>query len=514
MVKKHEKEQDLIVHDLAEDKSLLKSVSAVTFIGTYTSLIYVLSLGNVLLTNITIPGLIVYFPSIFIMIVIPLVSVIGITSLRNTYARDGIKYKIFKVFMFVSLSIAFVIFIYELIYCNVENDGLTLESITTRNTIIVSIHAALLACSITFLYKVQSLQNQKVSRKNLSKFPEEEMGVRKIFSRGIFFLRTRYWQLLLVFMGAFILGRLINFLVFAPWERSIYLETRAITEWLTENNYYQGMPSTPEILAINQRINNLTLNQQVYLILNTSVASTVFYVAFGIAVQIVIKAYRGADPTISRSLKQVKTKLIHLIIISFVFSVLYNLGLKILIIPGIIFYVFTIMVFPNVTIVGKYKIFENFGRSKDLLKNNIMRMGLFSLILIILKVLSQSPLEQISNQMLVGLGKEQVLKDWLLDPWGNAGSYIVYQVLDGMIRSAFGPVEAVFVAIMFIDLRARGRNRIANLKKSKDVKALANASKQMTYNEKVKRATYCPECGFSVKLGRTRCPNCKAKMIL
>ncbi|MBD3188220.1 hypothetical protein GF325_15400 [Candidatus Bathyarchaeota archaeon] len=495
-------------NDVVEEHRLLMSTAAVGFGCSGAGWIYLHTTGSSILTSTTVSPSFFLFPPILLSIITLAAMILAILFCALKPIIRIRRHYLPMLSLQFSIAVVTGAFLVHAVTYLTSNKEKVIELSTANSASLVHVTLEGISTILSILLLLASNEHREKTlvKYNVAKFSLEGMGFMEILKRGFYYLLKHFWQILLVFILFIFLGRLFSLLVLSPWEKSIYLEEQALIAWFLDNNFAVGSTLPADIA---QRVNSFYWMQQVYLIINNAVNSTFYYIALGVSVYMVIKSYRGAFVTIGRSFSRVKKNFLHLIIVSIIFSFLYNLGIRALIIPGIIVYVICIMVFPNVTVIGKYKILENFGRSKDLLKKNIMRTGIFSVVIILLKLLVQTPVGSLSDRILEGFGSTAVLEDWVTNPLANAGSYVIFEFLDSVIRAPIGTIETVFVAIMFIDLRARTRDRIELLSASSSKSARNDARKQRPMDQRIKKATRCRSCGIFVPPGTWRCPNCK-----
>ncbi len=377
-----------------------------------------------------------------------------------------------------------------------------LHSIAIVVALVMSVMAAV------SLFLLANTTDIELSKRKPVQHIEATMGLKQILGRACLYCGRHFWGMLLLFTGMAVLAKTIAVLALSPWGAWVQNEEAAIVSWLRENNFVAMMDIDQ---SIKDRAQVLYYSNIFYNIIMDACYYWLYYVALACCVRVVVKSYRGADTTVMAALRGLKRQLVPLLVISLLFSTLMQAGLAFLLVPGIIVYTYCIMALPQATVTGKYKLLENFGKGKDLIKGNVIRVLLLSLVILGLRLLVQFPMAAVNTAVQETIGGTRAIVALMQAPYAHLGELLALESLNGVFMTLFGPLEAALVAMLFIDLEARVKAKQVEQKQGtqKDKRA---AMKDMPFDARVKRARFCPNCGISVRQGVTRCPNCRHQL--
>lgn len=317
---------------------------------------------------------------------------------------------------------------------------------------------------------------------------------------------SQYWKLLAGFVIVQVIMKVVRLLVIVPWGTALLQEELFLVGYLRDNNYIAGTIVDP---AIMDRARALVIWQNVHFIVNDAFQSTFYFTMLGLATCLVVKSHRGSDTGLAHPFSRDWRVLARLVGLSFLFSLVYHALLMILVVPGILFYAYCIMAFPNLLVGRKFRFFENFGRAKDLLKDNALRTIGFVLLLFVVRIAANYPASSIMAAVQAAAGGPVTTHAWLLVPFEHLGDLVALEAMEGMIGAFIGPLEAAIVAMLYVDLVARQRAAKAKPRPASPENRV-EALKNLPLADRIKKARYCPTCGLSVRTGLVRCPNCKA----
>ncbi|NMC05633.1 MAG: zinc ribbon domain-containing protein [Candidatus Lokiarchaeota archaeon] len=341
--------------------------------------------------------------------------------------------------------------------------------------------------------------------------PAEElnapMPVKVLFRRAFTFCRRTYGTILVLLLAAAAIARVIHVLALSSWQASLLAEEQSLIAWLMHNNFVAGMEPPADIA---NRVALLYNMNEVFTYVQDVIKSCFYYAMLGIGITLIMKAYDGSNSRASEILRVTRRQLGPLILVSILFSLCYNLGLKFLFVPGLIFYVYCIFAFPNLLYVGKYKALQNFGEAKNRVSGNFARATLYGTFLYFMQFGYQLALQLVIDAVMQGMGGRDVVAGWRIDPYANIGNILLLEFLTGSLLVLIAPVEAAFIAMLFFDLAARKRQKMVEGMKSSSAKSRVQSLSSTTIADRTRKANYCPRCGLSVRKGITRCPNCKA----
>lgn len=418
---------------------------------------------------------------------------------RSMMLGSGIALAIASVAGLVSLF-------YYPVYTGVQNAADVLHDAYNIETITILIGWILIAVSLVAIILASSLSSAHASPSELRPGPGGSMKILQVLRQGFVACGRNYWQLVVMFFLFGLVGKVLLILVVYPFGAPLNAQTAFLISWLRNNNNVQGI-TIPT--GINNQINTVVDIQTIYSVLVTIFGDIFYYMALGAGLYIVVRSNRGAITTPGQFLKANKKKLPGLFVMAFLFSTFYNVGLQFLFVPGILVYIYMIMAFPNLIVVGQYRFIENFGKGKDLINKNLGRSAVYVIIWIAMRFGIQYCLTGISTAAQAGLTGGANTEAWTLDPLGNFGSLFLSESFDAMLNAFMGPIETAMMAMLFIDLQARQKERIAAAKAQGTSEAKVTAKKNLPYDQKVARARYCPKCGMSVRKDAARCPNCR-----
>ncbi len=364
------------------------------------------------------------------------------------------------------------------------------------------------------LYGATELRNPEAPKE--TRLPEDLNKPMKI---GVFLRRTfsycgrHYGAILVLMIGITVVARALSAVFMSPWYASLLNEEQSLIAWLTQNNFTIGMTAPADIY---NRYSTLYNVQSVFVYFKDVFESCFYYAMLGIGITIIMKSYEGGDSRISTALRNARSHIGPLIIISIIFSIFYNLLLLpiILFVPGLIFYTYCIFAFPNLLFVGKYRTLQNFGEAKNRISGNFWRTFVYSLVIYFVPFTFQLLLQYVLDAVVQGVGGTVVLRQWRMDPFGNLGNLMLLEVLTGLLTTFTVPLEASLIAMLFFDLAARKRVKVMASAKSPSEKARVQSLSSASLGDRTQKARYCPRCGLSVRKGITRCPNCKAEVPL
>lgn len=488
-----------------DNRKFLEITGGVLFLACLGAIIYLVAVGRTITTNMAIDPLSILAPVLFLEIFIIGGSALRLALFPKKYIIKNEKFvRIIKILQVAVLSLGVIILLYMIIFLNIGFfTGIIVDQYNGFKNVFFVLSIAILACLYVDTFMCVELKSNKLSKKIKAKYPEEEvMNVKQILPRVFEYCGKHYFQMLVVFILYQFIYTLVSVFVLVPIYYSLL------------NNLNSMAPEDPGAMP-------LFFFLIVYNIFQFAIEKTFYYMGFTIGIYIVVNSYNGSDVMISEAFKAVKRKAVHFFFLCLLYALLEQLmsilDAMLFWIPGIIFYIYCIMIFPNFIVVKKYRFLENFGKSKDLINKNFTRTILYTGLLITFPViglarLMRLPLGWVSETFTAGFSTHLNVADWAINPWGVMGNLLLDQSVISILGVLIGPFEVALISILFIDLSRRKELKIVDAGGKTTAKGKIERSKQLSFEERLSLARYCPNCGLSVKKGLKRCPNCKQRL--
>lgn len=479
-------------------------LAGLAFISSLTVLFYVLACGTLLLSSTPTNTFTILFPALYLEICIAVLSFINFMHLNNhPFKGTWRAQKWLKATLVISALLS-IISLVEIAAAMAGNDS----NYSTYFFALVPTTFILIAFGWITMFAACELKN-KGARVSTILYPEEVMKFKILMGRTFRYFGRHYVQLFVLFFGMAVLVSLLLLLIFSPFYTALQNEEEYLITWLYQHNFVSVTQVDPSIA---QRAQTLYYMQNFYSYLQDAFKSFFYYAALGIGTTIVVNSYRGSDMLLSDSLKVSRKKILPLIIISLLFSFLYQAFLLLLVFPGIIFYMYCIFAYPNLFIVGTYRTTENFGKSKALISGSALHMALYVILFYFLQLAIQFLTGYINDAVSSGIGNVAIFNTASLDTYANFASNFILDFVSNVLTAFLAPLEVCLIAVLFIELGARQVKKIETLKKEEAKKSKTQSLNKLPYEQRVQKARYCPKCGLSVRKGVMRCPNCRTEI--
>ena len=483
--------------NFANSRLFHKNAGGFMFVLALTMLIYFVSTGFGIYDTFTANQTYYFIPIQLCNSIIIGIAIIKIGTLFKTHILGNyFLLNLLKISQILNIALGAVSLIST--FMEINQDTTTLLYVIIFILMVVSFIDLSASCELS----------DKVNKKYLkTPYKEEKMNFKMVFKRAYHYWVKYFWKLVVMFVILNLISKFIMVLVLAPWRGYLLLEEDWLLTWVFSNNFVGGdVPA--DVL---NRAQSLQFMQQAQQIMGDAVQVTFIFIGIGLGSYMIVKGYRGSDQTsFIQAFKRNKPQILRLIPLAFIVAILYTVGLAILFIPGIIVYVYCVMVMPNVTVERKYHFIQNFGKSKDLISKNFGRMALYTILIFFMKVGLQFPINYINDAIRGGVGNT-ALQELLKDPISNFGSIFLLESLYSLLLAFVFPLEVAFISILFIDLSYRKTHKFSDDDDDgKTLKGRRESKKNLDFDKRVKRANYCPTCGLSVRKGTRRCPNCQS----
>jgi len=480
-------------------------LAGVSFISSLAVVFYLIACGTLLLTSIPTSTFTILFPALYLDILIAALSFMDFIQLtKHPFKGSWWAQKVLKATLVISAGLSITSLV-EMAAAMASTD----DMYSTFAFALIITTFMLIASGWVVMFAACELQDKVYANTSTILYPEEVMKFKTMMGRIFRYFGRHYIQLLVLFFGVAVLVSLLDQLIFASFFTMLQNEEEALVTWLYQHNFVSVTQVDPDIA---QRAQTLYYMQNVYTYLEDSFKSCFYYAALGISTMIVVNSYRGSDMRLSDALKATKGNIVPIIVISILFSFLYHAFLLLLVFPGIIFYFYCIFAYPNLLVVGTYRTTENFGKSKKLVSGFALHAALYVILFYLMQFGIQFLMGYISDAIVSGMGGLVVINSLRVDSYENFGTIFVLNLVSNVIPAFLSPLEACFVAILFIELGARQLNKAETLKKETAKKGKTQSLNKIPYEQRVQKARYCPKCGLSVRKGITRCPNCKTEI--
>ncbi|MHA1716314.1 MAG: hypothetical protein ACTSXP_11780 [Promethearchaeota archaeon] len=509
-------EQALLWKAFARKRRVLSTTTATIFLSNFGTILYILSLGERVQGDITSWDIyILLIPAIAGLLAMVVLSTVQLyLSFRWRFSIKGKVARYSKVFLLVivCLSTSVLILFIRDIMANAP-DFIELVHFThfqDMSTIMLIIILALVGINMYFTVE---LSDKKLARYITPPYIEEKMSTRNFFKRWIRYCGKHYWQLFLILIGFQLIIEFTILLIFSHWGSQLLREHIFLRDWLT--NHDTSQDGTTELdPEIQNRIIATFWGHTLYFLVQDIFKETGVYFSLAIGTRLVIKSYRGSDALISVQFHQSKRRLPILVSWSIVFSILFNISKAILLIPGLIVYIFLIFTLPELGIGKNQRFRDVFKNVRQMLKGQVLRTTILILIMFLVSFLLNFAMEKlIYDPLRVRLGGTETISLWVLESMKHFGQLFFIEFIHQMFMMFVVPLEISFVAILYLDLRAR--KRVRELRKKLEEKKpprIEKAKEVFITKGKIKKAKYCLNCGLSVQQGLSRCPNCNAKL--
>jgi hypothetical protein len=432
-------------------------------------------------------------------------AVLGALQLNAQTLGDNYRpSRILKMAYLATAATAFLIITLTLILTSGSNIP---AGYAVSRGIIIGISFVLVITCWFQLLGISELRHHERAKSTKAINLDQVMNFRSLMGNAGKALGNTYIPVLLFTFGLVVLARVVLVLAFSAWQSSLLLEEQSIITWVIQNNYGAGATLDPSIAA---RAQTLYYMQNIFVYLQDTIKSVFYFISIGIGMALINKAIRGQDARLSSILKETRRHVGPLILISCLFSAFYQLGLYFFFVPGLLFYVYCIFAFPNLLVVEKYKTLQNFGESKNHVKGNFARVAIFSTLIYFMQFGFQLLMQPVSNTFVAGIGGMAGVQEWRLDPATNIVNLLLVEVVTGAIMVFIAPIEASIIVMLFNDIGARKRAKVAEAMKSSTAEGRTQSLKNVPLADRVQKAIYCTRCGLSVRPGARRCPNCKS----
>ncbi|MHA1792646.1 MAG: zinc ribbon domain-containing protein [Promethearchaeota archaeon] len=492
-------------------RTFYKACSTVNLLVILSGLIYLLVTGSLIIYNLK-GNILLYFMPVFIALLFP--PIISLVCVIISYKRPiggnlgNINMMRFIHMAIIMISLSSLIYVYS--YFTAFSRALPLEENSGQHAMMIVFLLSTFILSFINLALTASLSRGQLAKKVKSIRGYKKLNFKKIFP-GIFKQGLKnYWQIFVMFVIFQFAMKALYLLLIGPINARVVMNEAIFLKYLQDINYYQGM-DVPSFLINDAK--NLYNLQLLGMILGNVLQDSFYFFSVGACVPLVVNSLRGRDMNLKNAIRAIKQHWKHLVPASILFALFYDMGLFLLVFPGLLVYVYMIMIFPNITVVGKYKFFQNFGKSKDLIKKNFTRTLFYVLFIFLINYIIQFSMNILYSGIKSGIGGDITLQSWIEDPYGHFGELYVVELIKGVLKAIPVPFEVSLIGLLFFDLSARKKERDRSIA-SISPKSAKNSSKKgkPPTEQKLKKARYCPNCGISVRSTATSCPNCKTKL--
>ncbi|MEX2729624.1 MAG: hypothetical protein Q6353_020365 [Candidatus Sigynarchaeum springense] len=484
-------------------------IGIITFFASFALLLYIVSLMSGMLTSSTVDPALALIPGIWLSACIAIAWMLSVYhSITQPLRGNYIPRKIVKTSGIASLCAAIATTVG---FLAIVASGAA-AIFRSASLFLLFTDLVVLGASWAGLYGASELRDPEAPKQTRSAEDLNTPMTFKVFwQRALSCFERNYGAIVVLMFGITIVSSVLYVFIMSSWHAYLLGEEQALMTWLAQYNYTPGMPIPSDIYSRAQVLYNV---QNVFVVVQDVFKSSFYFAMLGICITLVMKSYTGGDSRISTILRETRSNIPPLVLISIIFSLFYNILILplLLFIPGLIFYTYCIFAFPNLLFVGKYKTLQNFGEAKNRVSGNFWRAFGYTLIIYFVPFFVQLLLQYVIDGVIQGVGGIAVIKAWRMDPFGNLGNLIFLEIVTSGLTTFIVPLEASLVAVLFFDLAARKRAKVVASMKSPSEKARAQSLSSTTLEDRTQKARYCPRCGLSVRKGINRCPNCKAEM--
>ncbi|MBN2153636.1 MAG: zinc ribbon domain-containing protein [Candidatus Lokiarchaeota archaeon] len=484
-------------------------IGIITLFASMAMLLYIISCTSGILTSTSVDPALILMPGQWLGACIAIgwgLSVLK--SIREPLRGNYMSRRVLKAGGIAAAGCAIALLVAFLSFTAIDGGASNYKGFSVY---LVFANIAMLAASSVGLYAASELRDPEAPKD--ARAAEElntPMPVKVLFQRAFSYCGRHYGALIVLMLGLVTIGRALYVVVMSQWHTSLLVEEQSLLDWISRNNFIFGLEIPGDIASRGQLLYN---TQPVFEYFQEVFKSSFYYAALGIAITIIIKSYQGGENTsLSAAMKHARSRFGPLVLVTVLFTMVYDLGLRLLFIPGLIIYTYCIFAFPNLLHVGKYKVLQNFGEAKNRVSGNFARSIMYGSIIYFMQFGFQLILQFLIEGVIQGVGGMGVVKGWRMNPYENIGNLVLLEFLTGGLAAFLAPLEASIIAMLFFDLAARKRAKVVESMKSPSAKARVQSLSSSSLVDRTQKARYCPRCGLSVRKGITRCPNCKAEV--
>ena len=211
------------------------------------------------------------------------------------------------------------------------------------------------------------------------------------------------------------------------------------------------------------------------------------FITTGMVIQMAADAHEGKEVDLGKSFRVASSKIFSLIGAALLVGIITLIGLFLLIIPAILFYVWFSLSAQAVILESKSAT-ASLSRSKELVKGNWWKtFGFIVAIMIIISLIN-----------IIGSIIGYYLYDQIKEDYSEFTAMTIFFVFSYIFLAFLIPLYAIGLTLLFIDLRRKQT-------------LTPQVVRRPTITPRI--AGLCPQCGIQLPLEADYCPNCGTRII-